>query len=382
MISEIRLYILRQLLKIYYRIKFKIRFNYNDFNPKRKDPYFMIGNHSFLHDGLIHVINLKKYPFPIINAFMFTNPKMKYLLTKVIYSIPKRKGQIDISTLREMLKVIKKGRGIMVFPEGNSSFFGKESPVPFSTVKLFKKFKLDVVVAKTNGAYLSSARWGTKATKRGFIDIEFKTLYKADELDNYSEEEIYETLVEAIKFNDWDWNREKKHLYKPKKRAEGLETYIYYCPKCHAHQSLSTKGNKIYCEDCGEIAHFNAYSLISGLPFDNMVEWDKLQKKALPGIMKNIIFTEGTMDKVDMKDYQTNSLGWVNVEINPSSQAVFAQNKEQERVFEIELIKGLTLTRKKEISFDYKKDTYLFKVDDPMLLYDGIRYLKGEIGHE
>ena len=42
--------ILKFFVNIYYRLKFKIVSNYNVFNPKIKDPYFLIGNHSFLHD--------------------------------------------------------------------------------------------------------------------------------------------------------------------------------------------------------------------------------------------------------------------------------------------------------------------------------------------
>ncbi|QWC00106.1 hypothetical protein KHQ88_00640 [Mycoplasmatota bacterium] len=375
--TKLKIFIIRQLVKIYYRLKFKIVVNFNDFNPKRTDPYFLIGNHAFLHDGLIHAMLLKRYPYPIINAFMFTNEKMKYILTKVIYSIPKRKGQIDISTIREMLNVVKKKkRGIMVFPEGNSSFFGKESGFPFSTVKLFKKFKIDVVVVKTNGAYLSSPRWGLKPTRKGLIELNYHTLFKGDELERYSEEEIYEQLTEALSFNDFDWNRERKYLYKPKERALGLETYIYYCPKCHNHQSLSTKGNQIYCDHCGEIAHFNAYSLISGLEFDNLVEWDILQKEHLPKILENIIYTSGQMYKVDMKTFALEDYGRVDFEINPFSKGVFIQNKDTETVFEVDNIEGLTLTRKKEISFDHKRSTYLFKLDDPMIVLDSINYLK------
>jgi len=380
MMNKIKIFFIRQLVKLYYRLKFKIRVSFNDFNPKRTDAYFLVGNHSFLEDGLIHAMFLKKYPFPIINAFMFTNPKMKYILTKVIYSIPKRKGQIDIATLREMMRIIKKGRGIMVFPEGNSSFFGKESHVPFSTVKLFKKFKIDVVFVKTHGAYLTKPRWGEKETKRGLIDMEYYTLFKGEELQNYSEEDIYERLVKAIQFNDFDWNREEKHLYHPKKRALGLEAYIYYCPKCHKHQTISTKDNSIYCEHCGEIAHFNAYTLISGLDFDNLVEWDRRQKEHLPQILEHVIFTSGTMDKVDMRNYETKPLGHVDMEVHARTKAVFVQNRDEETRFDIEKIDGLTLTRKREISFDYKKSTYLFKLEDPMLVYDAINYLKeGEL---
>jgi len=377
MFTKIRIFIIRQLVKLVYRIKYRIRIRYNDFDPKRTDAYFMVGNHSFLHDGLIHEFNLKRYPYPIINSMLFTNPKMKYLLTKVIYSIPKRKGQIDISTLREMLRVLKSGRGIMVFPEGNSSFFGKESEIPFSTVKMFKRFKVDVVVVKTNGAYLSNPRWGLHSTFRGLIEIEYKTLFKASELPALSEEEIYEKLVSALRFNDWEWNRKIKHLYHPKKRAEGLEAYIYYCPNCHRHQTLYTKGNHVYCEHCGEIAHFNAYSLLSGLPFDDLIEWDRLQKQALPEIIKQLIVSEGSMKKVDMKTFETVDLGAIDVEVNIKSRAFYIQNRDEEKVFEIDEIEGLTLTRRNELSFDYRRSTYLIKLKDPMLVYDAINYIKG-----
>lgn len=382
MMENIKEFFLKILVKIFYFFKFKVVVRYNDFNPKRKDPYFLIGNHSFIHDGVVHAMLIRRYPYPIINAFMFTSEKMKFVLTKLIYSIPKRKGQIDISTLREMNRIIKSGRGIMIFPEGNASCFGKESHVPFSTVKLFKKYKIDVVIAKTRGAYLTSPRWGMKATRKGLVEIDFYTLFKGQDLENYSNEEIYEALVKAIEFNDFDWNRERKYLYKPKKRALGLERYIYFCPKCHNHQSLSTKGNQIYCEHCGEIAHFNAYSLLSGLPFDNLVDWDNLQKKHLPDILKQSVMTSGEMYIVDMKDYSTNDLGYVDMEINPASHAVFIQNRDHEKKFEIDKIEGLTLTMKKQISFDYKGTTYLFELEDPMLILDSINYLKGGLNNE
>ncbi|MCF7924740.1 MAG: hypothetical protein K9L64_06540 [Candidatus Izimaplasma sp.] len=374
--NKLKIYLIRQLVKLFYRIKFKLKVNFNDFNHKRKDAYFLIGNHAFLHDGLIHAMFLKKYPFPIINSFMFTNQKMKYILTKVITSIPKRKGQIDITTLREMMRIIKNNRGIMVFPEGNSSFFGKESEIPFSTVKLFKKFKIDVVVCKTNGAYLTSARWGKKATKRGLIEMNYYTLFKGDELENYTNDQVYKKMKDALAFNDFAWNRKEKHLYNPKHRALGLETYIYVCPKCLSYQSLSTKGNQIFCDNCGEIGHFNEYSLLSGLPFDNLIAWDKLQKERLPEIVKNIISSSGSMHKVDMREYTTKSIGFVDIELSSSRDNLIVINNNQEIKFELNKIQGLTLTRKKEVSFDYKGLTYLFKLEDPMLIYDAINYLK------
>ncbi len=366
--------LLKPFLTFFYRNKFKFEVNYGDFNPKRTDPYFLIGNHSSLHDGLFTATFLKKYPYPVINAFMFVNKTMKFVLKKLIYSIPKRKGQSDITTIREMMKVIKSGRGVMLFPEGNSSYFGEQSEIPFSTVKLFKKFKLDVVICKTNGSYLAAPRWGEKITQNGLLELNFKVLFKAEELEKLSLEYIYETLVEEMKFNDFDWNRERRYLYKPKKRALGVENYVYVCPKCLSHQTITTSKNDIYCSKCGKIAYFNEYSLISGLNFDNLVDWNKLQKTKIPEIASTNVQSEGIMYLVDTIKYKSKKLGKVETELRDDK--FFAKLEDQEYVFDLDVLSGLTLTKKNQVSFDYQDKTYLFRLKDPMLYVDVIDYIK------
>jgi len=368
--------IIKPFLSWFYHSKFKFEVNYGNFNPKREDPYFLIANHASLHDGLFMATFLKKYPYPVINAFMFVNKSMRFVLQKLIYSIPKRKGQSDVYTIREMMRVVKSGRGVMLFPEGNSSYFGEQSTIPFSTVKLFKKFKLDVVVCKINGSYLSAPRWGEKITQNGLIELDFKVLYRGNELENHSLEEIYEKLVEEMKFNDFEWNRSHLYPYKPKERASGLENYIYVCPKCLKNQTISTVKNEIHCQNCGQISHFDDYSLIKGLPFDNLIEWDKIQKLQLPKIVKNTLYSEGMMFDVDTTKYKSKKLGYANLQL--TDQGIVVEMKKLEFKFEMAKISGLTLTRKNEVSFDYEDKTYLFKLKDPMLYFDVINYIKGD----
>lgn len=365
----------RFLGKVFYKSRFKFEVKYDNFDPKRKDPYILIGNHPCLHDGVYASMYLKYPPMPVINTFMFVNKLMKFVLTKVYPSIPKRKGQSDIITVKSMMKVLSEGRGIMLFPEGNSSFYGEQSKIPFSTVKFIKKMKKDVVIIKTNGAYLTAPRWCKKATRKGLFSLRFYTLFRGDELKDLSLDEIYKSLQEALKFNDFDWNRERKYVYNPKKRALGLERFIYLCPKCNSYNTISTKGNKIYCSNCGEIAHFNKYSLLEGLDFDNLVEWGKLQKQEIPRISKDSLYTSGTMYEIDTDLYTSTIMGYVDIELIENS--LYVQNKLNEFVFDLNNIVGITLTRKDEISFDYEDKTYLFNIERPMLFYDVIKYKIG-----
>ncbi|XFA98539.1 lysophospholipid acyltransferase family protein [Candidatus Izemoplasma sp. B36] len=346
--------------------------NFNDFNPKREDPYILVGNHPCLHDGVYASTFLIKPPKPIINTFMFTSKVWKFILTKLYPAIAKRKGQNDIITVRSMMQTIKEGRGVMLFPEGNSSFFGKESDIPYSTYKFMKKMKKDVVVCKSNGAYLVTPRWAKSRVRRGLIEVNFYTLFKGDEIADVPLEEIENKIKEAIKFNDFDWNRLKKHNYGFRKRAEGLERFMYICPKCMAHQTLSTKGNKIYCDNCGEIGKFNDYVLLENMGFDNLIEWDKLQKTKLDELSKKELFSSGILYQVDTIKFKGLKLGKSNISLKDNIFKVKTKNNEYG--FVLEKIKGLTLTRKDEVSFDYEEETYFIKMNDPMLFYDVIKY--------
>ena len=369
---SLNIYIYRAILKYFYKSIYKIDIKFNDFNPKRNDAYILVGNHPCLHDGVYASTYLRNPPKPIINTFMFTSKIWKFILTKLYPAIAKRKGQNDIVTVRSMMQTIKEGRGVMLFPEGNSSFFGKESKIPYSTYKFIKKMKKDVVVCKANGAYLVTPRWAKSRVRRGLIDVNFYTLFKGEELASVSLEEIEKRIIDEIRFNDFDWNRKKRHHYGFKKRAEGLERFMYVCPKCMSHQTISTKGNKIFCDNCGEIGHFNDYVLLEGMEFDNLVDWDKIQKTKLEDLSKIELLSEGILFQVNTIKLSGKKLGKSKVSLKNNIFAVLTKRKKYS--FDLEEIKGLTLTRKDEISFDYLEETYFIKMKDPMLFYDVIKY--------
>jgi len=367
--------ILHKLLAGFYRSRYRFQYRFTDFDPKRQDPYILIGNHSCLIDGQFTTLPLDKYPYPVINAFVFTSGFMKFVLMKLITSIPKRKGQMDVTTIRTIMETLKNGRGIMIFPEGNSSYFGKESPIMPGTGKFLKKMKKDVVFCKTNGGYLSRPRWSDKGIPHGLFDVHYYSLFKAPELETMTPEEIESRLAVEIKFNDWDWNREAKHRYVGKHRAVGVDRFVYVCPKCGGAQTLTGRGSSIHCSNCGEIARFNEYSLLEGLPFDNLVDWDIFQKTKLPEIVKTQIRSTGEMYDVDTATYRKKSLGRMSISL--WNNILRFWNKRRRYDIPLAELAGLVLTRKDELSFDVGEKTYFFKLKDPMLFFDAINLLKG-----
>ncbi|MCF7931146.1 MAG: 1-acyl-sn-glycerol-3-phosphate acyltransferase [Acholeplasmataceae bacterium] len=367
----------RITLKLIFYPKYHFLFTYKNFDPKRKDPYILISNHPSLHDPLFVSLKLNKYPYPVTGNLLYTNPIYNFLLTKIIKSIAKRKGQSDVQTIRGIIDTIhKKKRGIMLFPEGNASYFGQQSDIPlFTTAKLVKKIQHEVVLAKINGGYLAAPRWGVRRDK-GDFHIHYEPLLTPQDINQMTVEQIEKKLIDAIAFNDYDWNREKKIIYKSNQKATGINQYIYACPKCQGIQTIKPSGNDILCNHCGKIAHINPYELIEGLPFDNFIMWDQFQKKMIPEISQKELHSSGRLIEIDFQRRRRIVQG--DMAITLKDKVLILKNQKHQHDFHVDQIEGLVLTQKNFLSFDYGEKTFLIRINDPMLFMDSINYIKGE----
>ena len=376
---SLRVEIARLGLKIIFHSKYRFVISYTDFDKKQKEPFFLISNHASLNDPLYVGMNIKYYPYPVASNILYTHPVMKFALNKIVKSIPKRKGQSDIQTIRLILNAFQKDkRGIMIFPEGNSSFFGEQTPTDYkATAKIVKKISHDLVMAKIDGGFFSSPRWGLKRRRPEF-HIHYYTLHKKEEINQMSLEEIAKSIESAIQYNDYEWNRDKHIKYRSSKKAVGLEQYIYACPKCGQLQTLHTHKNDIHCTSCGKIAHFNDYHYLEGLPFDNLIEWDHMQKDLLKKQPLDRVFeSSGFFYLIDLVKGKRQSLGKVNIVLNQKQMVL--NSSTIQKPFEIDKIHGLTLTQKNVLSFDYGDESYMIKIKDPMLIMDRIKMLKGDL---
>jgi ribosomal protein S27AE len=376
---SLRVEIARLGLKLIFHSKYKFVITYDQFDRKRKEPFFLISNHASLNDPLYVGMNIKYYPYPVASNILYTHPVMKFALNHIVKSIPKRKGQSDIQTSRLILNAFQKDkRGIMIFPEGNSSFFGEQTPTDFmATAKIVKKIKHDLVMAKINGGFFSSPRWGLKR-KRPQFHIHYYVLHSKEEFEHMSLDEIAKSMEEAISYNDYEWNREKKIKYKSSKKAIGLEQYIYACPKCGEIQTIKTHKNDISCDYCGKLAHFNDYHYLEGLPFDNLIEWDHIQKNILKKQPLNRVFqSSGLFYLIDLIKGKRIPLGKVNVSLNKDQ--LILTNTSIQKPLDVSKIYGITLTQKNVLSFDYEDESYMIKIKDPMLIMDRIKMLKGDL---
>ena len=264
----------------------KAKFTYH-FNKKemRHKQVIILADHSST-DNYLYAI--KGYPFVSPNVVIgYHNIFVKGLFRILLGAgvIPKRLYTPDMSTAISILRLIKHGASVMIFPEGIQSMAGSTQPINPATAALLKKCTVPVVLCKSYGAYLNRPRFDGEY-RHGPMEFSYELLFSKKDLGEKSADEIYDILIDRFRYDDFLWNSKKKYVYKGKhQNAFGLDRILFVCPRCGKHFSLRIENDDIVCVCGNRIKVDGSYSLIpyegSSLAFERIDEWFQWQREVV-----------------------------------------------------------------------------------------------------
>ena len=271
---------------------YKVKFSY-DYDPKsiQNHPVVLLSSHASRIEFLYTVYGFGRKDINVVCGYQNILKKGLFRLFIAFGVISKYLYQPDLMCVKNMLRALKRGGAIGLFPEGIQSTSGSTHPINPATTHFIKNCKANVVVCTTKGAYLATNRY-SKDRKKGYIGVHYTHLFTPQMLAELTEEEIYTQLLEKIRYNDFAFNKEARHKYIGKlPNAEGLDKILYKCPDCKKENGLYVTGDAIRCKHCGFAAQVNEYYdlvLQSGknLPEDIDV-WYKWQRKCVAEEIKS-----------------------------------------------------------------------------------------------
>ena len=327
---------------------------------KRKEPYIMLANHTFMFD-VIHVpLPFKHVPFIVANNTLFKKKSTKFLVSQVAHVISKSKGESDSMTVRALIGAVKKGYPILIFPEGDTTFFGETNALEPSTMKLIKKLELDVVTCHVKGGYLSKPRWATAKRKNRRVEFHYQITLSKNEVATLSVEAIAQKVKEALYFNAYLDQRQQMIKRPAKAPAEGLSDVLYVCPSCQSLHTLESKGNKIWCEACHAEGTIDDYGFIHGFAFDNLYDWNEYQRTFDSKLKEVVLTTSGELFTINSDTLGLDPLGKVDVVYRDHA---LTFSKGFEKIMAIQKIENPVVTFRRELTFSYEETQYLIKVD-------------------
>lgn len=368
-VKDFILTILRYFVLVWMRYDAKTTYTLNDgFEFKRKEPYIILGNHTFLFDVLHIQKRFKIAPYAVASQTLFAKQPTKFLFNNLLHMIPKSKGASDINSVKMIFKHARRGYPIMIFPEGDTTFFGETNYIEESTYKLIKKLKIDVVICTFRGGYLTRPRWATARRRKRQVHLDYQIVIKKEELKSLSVQEIGEKVKQAMYNNDYEYQRTHMIARPSKKLAEGFDNVAYICPECESANTIVSQKNEIRCTHCNTVGKMNQYGFIEGFKYDNLVDWNNFQKPLSYKLADTEFESEAILYHVDYnaENKSREKIGQVVIKY---SDRKFILSGAKEDVIPLGDIKTPIVTLRRMLNFTYNDINYILKLEKHVMSF-------------
>ena len=214
-------------------------------------PYLMLANHhSFLDPFAVSQIDKKQRFAYVYNRYFLRLPVFGRMLTNAGL-IPKRMFTPDFECASKIIRMLKAGYSVPIFPEARLSTDGGPSEIEESTSKLVKLVKVPAVLIQVRKSYFLKPKW-RPARYGGKIEVEIMDVIQPEQAKEMSLDEIQKKIVNSLSFNAFD---SKDISFKKKNLAKGLENALYMCPHCGTLYSNISDKNTLTCSHCGKSYH-------------------------------------------------------------------------------------------------------------------------------
>lgn len=294
----------RPLVQLIVWIKFNFRAKAVDVDG----PYIVLCNHVTDWDPLLLGAAFKRQMYFVASEHILRLGFVSKLLVWLVDPIARQKGGSAAGTVKAVMRTVKGGCNVAIFPEGNRSWDGLTRDFPASTGKLVRSCGCKLITYRLHGGYFSSPRWAGARTHRGRMSGEVAGVYTAEELKAMKVEEINALIARDLAMDAYAEQREEMISYKGKAIAEDLETLLFTCPKCGAMHKMVSRGDIFRCESCGMETRFTPTGFFEGgeLPFADVCSWNRWQDEQLRAFLDHagdeLLFSD---DEIELFEVQT-----------------------------------------------------------------------------
>ncbi|MHC4442229.1 MAG: lysophospholipid acyltransferase family protein [Planctomycetota bacterium] len=191
---------------------FKVRF-YGIRHVPLTGPVLLVSNHQSFFDPPLTGIALNRGCYFMARDSLFNHPITKWLFPK-INAFPVSRNTADIAAIKQAMRLLKKGKLLVLFPEGTRTTDGKIQPMLPGFCGIAKKTQVPIVPVLIDGAFQAWPRTRLLPRPRRVI-VEYAPPITPEEYRDLSAEE----LTERIRICLIDM-QQRRHSLLPEQRLE------------------------------------------------------------------------------------------------------------------------------------------------------------------
>ncbi|MBU8913615.1 MAG: 1-acyl-sn-glycerol-3-phosphate acyltransferase [Spirochaetales bacterium] len=350
-------------------------------------PYVVVANHSTFYDGFFLAGGIRGRIYMLVTDSVLHGALGA--LIKRAGVVPMTKNLINVDSVRGMLSLVKRGKVIGIFPEGQTTWHGASGPIYPAVGKLVKLLGVPLVSAIMKGGYHTEPKW-SREKRDGSITVEYKLVAGAEEIAARTAAELTEMVQSAITHDDFAYIHDNGLSFPSKRGAEYLERVLYHCPECDALASLRSRDNTLRCGSCGAEWLWAGRGILHRQSDDRAAntaepvtirEWTERQKAALDRILRTRLAEQDERplyppdEVIAWKGYRTarrTRLGKGLLCVTPEAY-VFESPKHGRLVFPMSELSACQVMEANQFEFYFGGNIYVFGFAHPAT--SGFKYI-------
>lgn len=271
-------------------------------------PFIALCNHESFFDMYYTnrlFQNAKATPSYVVNKHYIASPLVRKIAAKGGV-IPKKLFTPDLSVPVQIMRMLKKGYPVIIFPEARLSVDGRNNPIIDRSAAFYRRLKTDLVLVKICGSYFAKPKW-RKTFFRSDIFVSAERVITKDEIAAMTDDELNRLIDESLAFDE---SVDPVNTYRQKNKAKGLSNILYRCVDCGALYTTQGAGNELVCSACGKVHRLNERYLFEDEPFSIGAYYAKI--KDLEKTELDKLRLEADVDTVIFRDtgrYRTREKG-------------------------------------------------------------------------
>ena len=247
--------------------------------PKKyEEPILVLSNHTSDMDFLVVASYISNHMYFVCDRHVVDKGLFGKLFQKWFNPIAVYKGSYKMREVMEIIRRVRDGSSILLFPEGRLSHNGRTQDIEPATAKLAKTMKCRLITFRSAGGYFKQPRWQESMNGGRLFSAGIVNEYSSEYVKNASMEELLAHIRSDLYVDAYEEQETKKQPFRFKHGAEGITRCYDVCPKCHGIDTLTVHGIEIVCT-CGYKMKLDKYGFLRGTPglVSTTAQWEELQ---------------------------------------------------------------------------------------------------------
>lgn len=180
-----------------------------------KGAFVLISNHQSLLDPVFCGMHLKRHLYFLARDTLFKNRAFGLLISS-LNTLPVKRGQADLAAMRKLIRRLREGNGVCLFPEATRTEDGRIRQFKPGFGLLCRRGNAAVVPVVIDGAYECWPRQQKIFVPGGRIMICYGKPIPADEVKDMTDKQLAEKLTNQL-----------RKMQEVCRRRQGKEPYNY-----------------------------------------------------------------------------------------------------------------------------------------------------------